>query len=415
MKNSINKLAKAARWSVAGLAMAVAATGLYAPTASAHGEKSQQAFMRMRTIHWYDLNWSTDKLKVNEEMTVSGKFHVFAGWPQSAAKPDVAFLNIGIPGPCLTRVASFVGGKFVSRAVQLELGKDYTFKVVLRARRPGRWHVHTMLNVEHAGPIIGPGKWVGVEGAMADYKFNLTTLTGTQLNVETYGEGMVWGWSALWWVIGFGFIGYFAAKPLFIPRMLRVEAGEDIVTKQDKNFGIAMVIGTLLITGFGYSSASASNPVTVPLQAGVIREIPSIPELNKAVEVAVESATYRVPGRSFQMQLRVTNRGANPVQLAEIETGGVRFLNPAVLKDTTNYPDNLLAPEGVALDDNSPIAPGQSRVLAVTATDAAWEEQRLADIIYDPDSRFGALAIFLDQGGYKHVVAIGGPMIPKFS
>jgi len=30
----------------------------YAPTASAHGEKSQAAFMRMRTIHWFDLNWS---------------------------------------------------------------------------------------------------------------------------------------------------------------------------------------------------------------------------------------------------------------------------------------------------------------------------------------------------------------------
>ncbi|MDQ3564744.1 MAG: methane monooxygenase/ammonia monooxygenase subunit B, partial [Pseudomonadota bacterium] len=45
--------------------------------ARAHGEKSQQAFLRMRTIHWYDLNWSTDKLKVNEKMTVSGKIHVF--------------------------------------------------------------------------------------------------------------------------------------------------------------------------------------------------------------------------------------------------------------------------------------------------------------------------------------------------
>ncbi|MDQ3564086.1 MAG: methane monooxygenase/ammonia monooxygenase subunit B, partial [Pseudomonadota bacterium] len=36
-------------WAAAGLAVAVAATSLYAPAASAHGEKSQQAFLRMRT------------------------------------------------------------------------------------------------------------------------------------------------------------------------------------------------------------------------------------------------------------------------------------------------------------------------------------------------------------------------------
>ena len=44
-----------AKWSMISLFAAVAATSLYAPTASAHGEKSQAAFMRMRTIHWYDL------------------------------------------------------------------------------------------------------------------------------------------------------------------------------------------------------------------------------------------------------------------------------------------------------------------------------------------------------------------------
>jgi methane/ammonia monooxygenase subunit B len=74
-----------------------------------------------------------------------------------------------------------------------------------------------------------------------------------------------------------------------------------------------------------------------------------------------------------------------------------------------------LAPEGLTLDDNQPIAPGQSKVLTVTAADAAWEQQRLADIIYDPDSRFGGLAMFLDSGGYKHVIPIGGPMVPRFS
>ena len=163
------------RWAAAGLAMVVGATGLYAPEASAHGEKSQQAFLRMRTIHWYDLRWSADKVKVNDKMTVTGKFHVFKGWPETTANPQYspAFLNIGIPGPVFTRVESYIGGQFVPRSVNLTLGENYTFKVVLQARRPGRWHVHTMMNVEAAGPIIGPGKWVQIEGSMADYKLSL--------------------------------------------------------------------------------------------------------------------------------------------------------------------------------------------------------------------------------------------------
>jgi methane/ammonia monooxygenase subunit B len=410
-------MSRFARWSAAGIAMVVAATGLYSPPASAHGEKSQQAFMRMRTIQWYDLNWSTDKLKVNEEMTVSGKFHVFAGWPESVRPPRVAFLNIGIPGPVFTRQASFIGGKFVPRSVELQLGKDYTFKVVLKARRPGRWHTHTMINVESGGPIIGPGKWVTIDGNMADYKNPITTLTGNTLDVETFGAGSVWGWHVFWFAMGVAFIGYWAAKPLFIPRWIRTEAGEGdaMITKADTNFGIAVTVATVLITLFGYTSATAEFPITAPLQAGVLREIPPIPDVQKSVELSLESATYRVPGRAFVMTLRVTNRGANNVQLAEVMVGGVRFLNASIMKDTTGYPDNLLAPEGLTLDDNQPIAPGQSKVLTVTAADAAWEQQRLADIIYDPDSRFGGLAMFLDSGGYKHVIPIGGPMVPRFS
>ena len=30
-------------------------------------------------------------------MTISGKFLVFAGWPETVDKPEISFLNIGIP------------------------------------------------------------------------------------------------------------------------------------------------------------------------------------------------------------------------------------------------------------------------------------------------------------------------------
>ena len=180
--------------------LALAALAFGPLSAEAHGEKSQQAFLRMRTIHWYDLRWLTDRLRVNDKMTIAGKFHVFKGWPETANNPESspAFLNIGIPGPVFTRQESYIGGQFVPRSVNLTLGEDYSFKVVLQARRPGRWHVHTMMNVEGAGPIIGPGKWVQIEGTMADYKSEVQTLTGRTEDIERVGTAGIVGWSAFW-------------------------------------------------------------------------------------------------------------------------------------------------------------------------------------------------------------------------
>jgi methane/ammonia monooxygenase subunit B len=82
---------KVGKLSFVALLIAVTTATFYAPTASAHGEKSQAAFMRMRTIHWFDLNWSKEELKVNDTMTISGKFHVFAGWPETVDLPDISF------------------------------------------------------------------------------------------------------------------------------------------------------------------------------------------------------------------------------------------------------------------------------------------------------------------------------------
>jgi len=48
---------KIAQLSFVALLLAVTSAMFYTPAASAHGEKSQAAFMRMRTIHWFDLNW----------------------------------------------------------------------------------------------------------------------------------------------------------------------------------------------------------------------------------------------------------------------------------------------------------------------------------------------------------------------
>ena len=407
---------KVAKLSFVALLITLTAAMFYTPTASAHGEKSQAAFMRMRTIHWFDLNWSKEEVAVNDTMTISGKFFVFSGWPETVDKPEISFLNIGIPGPVFIRAGSWIGGQLVPRSVSLELGETYEFKVLLKARRPGDWHVHTMLNVKGGGPIIGPGKWVTVTGSMGSFVNPITTLTGETLDLETYNLSNTYFWHALWYGLGLLWVAYWARKPLFVPRSIAVEAGkgDSLITPADKKVTLAFAVGTIVIVAASMSSTNEKYPITVPLQAGLLRGIKSIELPAPTVAVKVEDATYRVPGRAMQMTLTITNNGDSPVRLGEFNTAGVRFLDAAVAQDETGYPDDLLAEEGLTVSDNSAIAPGQSRTVQVTASDAAWEVYRLADLIYDPDSRFAGLLFFYDAAGNRQLVTIDAPLIPTF-
>jgi len=407
---------KVAKLSFVALLMSLTAAMFYTPTASAHGEKSQAAFMRMRTIHWFDLNWSKDSVAVNDTMTISGKFHVFAGWPETVDKPEVSFLNIGIPGPVFIRAGSWIGGQLVPRSVSLELGETYEFKVLLKARRPGDWHVHTMMNVQGGGPIIGPGKWVTITGSMGSFVNNITTLTGETINLETYNLSNIYFWHALWYAIGLAWLAFWVKRPLFVPRHIAISTGkrDTLISATDKKVGLGFAVATIAIVAASMGTTNEKYPVTTPLQAGLLRGMKPIEMAAPTVSVKVDDASYRVPGRAMQMTLTVTNNGDSAIRLGEFNTAGVRFLDPAVLQDETAYPDDLLAEEGLTVSDNSPLAPGETRTIEVTASDAAWEVYRLADLIYDPDSRFAGLLFFFDAEGNRQMVMVDAPLIPSF-
>jgi len=407
---------KVAKLSFVALLITMTAAIFYTPTASAHGEKSQAAFMRMRTIHWFDMNWSKEEVAINDTMSISGKFHVFAGWPETVDKPEVSFLNVGIPGPVFIRAGSWIGGQLVPRSVSLELGETYDFKVLLRARRPGEWHVHSMMNVQGGGPIIGPGKWVTITGSMSEFTNPVTTLTGETIDLEDYALDNIYFWHAIWYVIGCAWLFVWARRPMFIPRHIAVAGGKanTLISAGDKKVGIAFLMGTLLLVGVSMGSTNETYPVTTPLQAGLMRGIKWIETPAATVDVHVEDASYRVPGRAMQMTLTITNNGDSAVRLGEFNTASVRFLDADVLEDETGYPDDLLAEEGLTVSDNSPLAPGETRTIEVTASDAAWEVYRLADLIYDPDSRFAGLLFFLDEDGNRQMTMVDAPLIPVF-
>jgi methane/ammonia monooxygenase subunit B len=404
----------------AWLAIAVGAVALAAGVSPswAHGERAQEPFLRMRSIQWFDINWSTDRLNVNDEMTVSGKFRVFEDWPKALTTPEVSFINVNTPGPVFHRMLTEIGGEPQFFSGPLEMGRDYDFKVVIKGRKPGDYHVHVLVNMKTNGPVAGPGSWVKVEGDQANYSTKIKTLTGKTYEAETVGLANGVAWHLIWGALAAAWLLYWLARPIFLARYRALQAGrEDVLTTPtDIRVGAITLVVSLGLIGAGYLIANLQHPNVIPLQAGEARYKP-MPEQPKTIDARVLSADYDVPGRSMRVNVEVTNTGQQPVRLAEFSTAGVRFRNPAgsgVPLENPAYPQDMLAAEGLVLDDNQAIAPGETKKLKLTMTDVIWETQRLADLVNDPDSRFGGLLMFFDAENNRQIVSISGPVIPIF-
>lgn len=401
-----------------GLAAAIAATTLPAATpASAHGERSQQAFLRMRTLNWYDVKWSKTEVNVNEEMVLSGKVHVFSGWPQAVAKPDVAFLNVGEPGPVLIRKGAYVGDVPAPRSFSLQVGKDYEYKLVLKARRQGRFHVHVQMNVEGGGPIVGPGEWITIKGDMANFTNPVTLLDGSTIDLETYGITWTYIYHFAWMAAAAVWILYWFMTKGLIVRYWWVKAGKanELITVREKRIGGLWLAASMLAVLFGYAWANNAFPRTLPMQAGLLKGIDPIALPPATVTAHFKGGSYTVPGRELSVKLRITNSGAEPVKVGEFTTAGLRFLNPSVFTTRPQFPEYLLADRGLAVSDETPIAPGETRDVTIIVQDARFDIERLSDLAYDTDSQFGGLLFFFSPSGNRVGVEIGGPVIPRFA
>ena len=64
-----------------------AASFVYAPVAQAHGEHNLEPFVRMRGVSFFNVEFSHERLAVNETMTVTGKFRVMNSWPRILTTP----------------------------------------------------------------------------------------------------------------------------------------------------------------------------------------------------------------------------------------------------------------------------------------------------------------------------------------
>ncbi len=405
--------------SVASLSFILSLYILNIQTVMAHGEKALEPFIRMRTIQWYDVQWSRQKFAVNEEISVSGKFHVAEDWPVSVPKPDAAFLNISTPGPVLIRTERFLNGKPYVNSVALQPGGDYSFKVVLKGRLPGRYHIHPFFNLKDAGQVMGPGVWLEVSGDAADFSNEAKTINGEVIDMETYGLSNGIFWHLFWGALATAWLLWWVRRPLFIARYRMLQAGleDELVTQQDKHIGKAILIGVpLFVLGANWMTIS-EYPKAIPLQASLDQILPLSAQVNAGVvDVDTLKAEYRIPERAMTFLVKINNRSDKPIQVGELAVANVRFLNKELAMSSQDNTDRMIAPDGLTLDNANPIQPDEERTMTIIAKDALWESERLDGLIRDSDSRIGGLLFFYDElVGERFISSITAAVIPKFN
>jgi len=381
----------------------------------AHGERSLEPFVRMRTVQWYDVNWSADKVAVNDELIITGKIHVAEDWPNSIPKPEAAYLGVIAPGPVFLRKERWINGEAHLNSLPLKIGRDYEFKMKLKARIPGRYHIHPSFNIIDTGNVAGPGLWVEITGNANAFTNTVQTVHGEMINLETYGIANGVRWHMLWMILGIAWLVWWIRRPLFIPRYAMVNKGEEdkLVTSNDKNLAKAILVVVPVIVLSGYFMANNQYPETIPLQAS-LDLIPPLSEQPSLVNAKVKRATYNIPQRSMTMMVEIKNESSRPVQIGEFTTGSVRFINSNMTIDTSHTPPEYLATNGMQIEPNDWIQPGENKVVKVVASDAVWETEHLSSVIRDADSRFGGLLFLFDDQGNRHLTSISAPLIPEY-
>lgn len=391
---------------------------LYPSLSLAHGEKALEPFIRMRTIQWYDVDWSKKDLGINDELEITGKFHVAEDWPINVPKPDATFLNIAAPGPVFVRTERYINGQPTMNSVALEEGGDYTFKVVLKAREPGRYHIHPFFNLHDAGVVVGPGSWVEVSGDAAEFSNNVQLLSGEVIDMENYGLGNAIFWHALWILAGTGWLLWWARRPLFIQRYKMLQNGQDddLVNHTDKTLAKVILIVVVVLVIGANAYYNSKHPNAIPLQAArdQIEALPTVVN-DGDIEVRVNKVEYQIPERRMVINVDVENLTETPLEVGELSIANVRFINSSVPAADYRSSDELAVKDGLLIDDISPIAPGERRELNIEASDAAWETEKLDGLIRDADSRMGGLLFLYSPDGQRHIVSLSGAVIPKFA
>jgi len=119
-----------------------------APRAFAHGEAADEPFLKDLTVAFYDVHISPTAIKVGEPVTITGTVKILETWPYTLDPPQTAYITPVVPGPVFALVDREVNGTPTPGSILVDKGQTYHFKMVMRGRDPGNWHVHPGIAIQ---------------------------------------------------------------------------------------------------------------------------------------------------------------------------------------------------------------------------------------------------------------------------
>ena len=117
----------------------------------------------------------------------------------------------------------------------------------------------------------------------------------------------------------------------------------------------------------------------------------------------------------MKFELKVDNQSDHPIHIGEFSIANVYFLNKDAPVQHQDHTGSEAVSEGLSLDNNTAIQPGEQRTVTMIAKDGLWESQKLDGMIRDADSRIGGLLFLYDDTiGKRYISSITAAVIPKF-
>lgn len=383
--------------------------------AFAHGEAADKPFLKDLTTAFYDVQITPQTVQVGQPVTITGKVQVLNTWPFTLHAPEVAYITPVVPGPQFVLTDRTVNGQDETGSIFVHRGGVYDFKMVLRGREPGHWHVHPGFAVQSVGTLIGPGEWVDVLPAAAPFHFPVSlATTGKPIDVETLGTGRVWWW-AFWGLIpGLIWMVYWTVPKRTVTRLavtaqlLPSDDGRDIglVTAKDHRWCDWLAGISFLLLIVGWINMAVAYPVRIPQQTDWFapRPLPAQPRLAEAVG---GDATYAEPNPTqngtLVMNVQVKNVAASPLKVTQFVMAMATFVNSDVAGSVTGPKD--FVQKALKVDPDTPIAPGESRMLKLTIASTLFHQERLIPI-NDPQKQIAGLLTVENAQGQRENVTV---------
>jgi len=397
-----------------------------ASPALAHGELSQEAWLRLNSVAWMDVQFSGGTPQQNGDVNIqqgdtfkiTGTAKILETWPETLAAPTEGFINVESPGPVVLMKERVINGVQAPHSIYISKGSVYNFELTLQARIPGRYHIHPTFAVHGAGTLIGPGQWYNVTSNSAGFTNPVTLYNGTTVNLENY---------KVWWIFGFTFVGFIIGmvwllwwiwpKPtvsrLAVTSQLSVnDDGGDavgLVTKRDHRAMNIIMLVTVLFVALGMIWQSVAYPTKIPLQvdrflvAGAPQPVPFATATGTDVTLDNKTNTYA-------MKVTLTNSGTSDMTIDSVHMANVT-LTPTT--DVSLSPQADVPAGQVAISPSATIGAGQTVETTIRLPRAQLDSLKLIPVQNANSSVAGVLQV--TSAGETQFVTVYGTMDTIFA